>query len=128
MSTVCTCENSSDAYFRLSLTVKIRQILVSEAEDGQAQGRTREQMQEFTKHLAAKHRQGAQADGPVKSSRVGKRGTPDGQNFKRATWLHRARELPNQQFKDEVGEIPYGRARTLGADLLQGVSQSTAGD
>ena len=49
--------------------------------------------------------------------------------FDCATWLHKAEELPKEEFKREVEQHLTGKSyRTMGADLLQGIQEPAAGD
>jgi hypothetical protein len=53
----------------------------------------------------------------------------DGKAFDCATWLHRAKELPKEEFKREVERHLTGkRDRALGAALLQSLQEPVAGD
>jgi hypothetical protein len=53
----------------------------------------------------------------------------EGERFESATWLHKAQEMPKEQFKQEVEKYLTGqRCRTLGADLLQALQEPGASD
>ncbi len=51
----------------------------------------------------------------------------DGENFDCATWLHKAKAMPKEGFKSEVGTAPHGEGnRALGDYLLQALQESAA--
>ena len=53
----------------------------------------------------------------------------DGEHFDCATWLHKARELPKEEFKREVEQHLTGKeTEPWETDLFQGVQEPAAGD
>ena len=51
----------------------------------------------------------------------------DGQHFDCATWLHKAREMPKEEFKHEVEKELTGRETNRGNNLFQVVQEPDAG-
>ena len=51
----------------------------------------------------------------------------DGQEFDCATWLHKARELPKEEFRREVENADRKRHRTVGARIFQALQEPDSG-
>jgi hypothetical protein len=60
-------------------------------------------------HLPPQARKGSERSGMDEGIRVGKVARRDGQHFDCATWLHKAREMPKDDFRREVEKELTGR-------------------
>jgi hypothetical protein len=60
-------------------------------------------------HLPRIHEVGLQQVGWTKATELAKVARRDGQRFDSATWLHKARELPKEEFKREVSKHLTGK-------------------
>ncbi len=75
-------------------------------------------------HLPPQARKELKEVGWTKGLELAKIARRDGQDFDCATWLHKARELPKEDFRREVEKELTGREDgTVGADLLQGLQE-----
>jgi hypothetical protein len=59
--------------------------------------------------LSRIHKVELQQVGWIKATELAKVARRDGQRFDCATWLHKARELPNDEFKQEVSKHLTGK-------------------
>ena len=67
--------------------------------------------------------------GWTKAAELAKVARRDGQSFDCATWLHKAQELPKEEFKREVERHLTGQDdRALGDALFQGLQKPAAGN
>jgi hypothetical protein len=79
-------------------------------------------------HLPPQARKDLKEVGWTKGLELAKLARRDGQHFDCATWLHRAREMPKEQFKQEVEKGTDGQGNgTVGDYLLQTVPEPDAG-
>ena len=84
-------------------------------------------------HLPPQARKDLKEVGWTKGLELAKLARRDGQHFDCATWLHKARALPKEDFRREVEKELTGKGRgAVGADLLQSLqepdSRHRAGD
>jgi len=70
-------------------------------------------------HLPPQARRDLKEVGWTKGVELAKRARRDGRHFDCATWLHKARQMPKEDFKQEVEKELTGRETELGDYLLQ---------
>jgi hypothetical protein len=78
-------------------------------------------------HLPPQARRELKEVGWTKGLELAKVARRDGQEFDCATWLHKARSMSKDQFKQEVEKEPTAGIGTLGDYLLQAVQDADAG-
>ena len=79
-------------------------------------------------HLPPQARKELKEVGWAKGIELVKLARRDRQNFDCATWLHKARQMPKEDFKKEVEKELTGRGNgTVGDHLLQAVQEPDAG-
>ena len=79
-------------------------------------------------HLPPQARRELKEVGWTKGLELAKVARRDGQDFDCATWLHKAREMPKEQFKHEVEKELTGPGyRTVGDYLFQALQEPTTG-
>ena len=79
-------------------------------------------------HLPPQARRELKEVGWTKGLELAKVARRDGQEFDCATWLHKAREMPKEEFKREVEKELTGRGnRTVGDYLFQALQEPDSG-
>jgi len=79
-------------------------------------------------HLPPQARKDLKEVGWTKGLELAKLARRDGQHFDCATWLHKAREMPKEDFRREVERTNGKGGGAVGTDLLQGLQESDPGE
>jgi hypothetical protein len=79
-------------------------------------------------HLPPQARKDLKEIGWTKGRELAKLARRDGQRFDCAPWVHKAREMPREEFRREVEKELKGRRRAVGANLLQGLQKPDSSD
>ena len=80
-------------------------------------------------HLPPEARKDLKAVGWTKGLELTKLARRDRQDFDCATWMHKARSMPKEEFKREVEKELTGKEERAPRDpLLQGLQESDPGD
>jgi hypothetical protein len=103
------CEVRAGQYWRLQNLVSFNDYLAQKFPESR---RKAFYLMSIHEQLPPQVRRQLRQVGWTKSAELAKVARRDGENFKSATWLHKAQELPKQQFKDEVEKYLTGESES----------------
>ena len=101
------CEVRAGQYWRLENLTSFNDYLTAKFPESR---RKAFYLMSIHEHLPSALRKELKQVGWSKAAELAKIARRDGQDFKSANWLHRAKELPTQQFKDEVEKYLTGES------------------